>query len=817
MAERHHRVDQLRLEAGVPPSPESVEVRHARLIQMQMESLGTKRRDFISTHDYGENRVSAASIRTIDASRLSNQPGTEEFRSSQENQGALLAWNKAYLKLEADGTLEEDLQDINRGQTHRLKLMGDQSVRNYNDVNVQDSSRHGGSGLRGDRPRGSNLAHETDRPHGTANPPRRARGTDHPRKADRLQGTDRARTTESLFETNRPRVGLARPRGGRGGRGGGHVGNHNRGSRLGRTPTGYSSNLSPVSPNLEESHASEVLHTSHKESLKAGRHRSSQPELSSLEDRLDDEGEAPSQIVAAVAAPATTRPVSPKWGLNLASPEAFMAAMYRGSPAPLAKSAIATVPESGQDIIAPDVARASEVGQNEPGLSRNEVEQPNLRDSAGGNIDTLISTSVETELGNIHSLTPERNPPFSYSKDLLGLELGGDSGSSAAEHDDEGKTLGERIPQTENPLSRFMAHLAQILPAIREQLRPDSVAHLDEILEQLRGKNLEPPSSAATYDTNQVIPKEQPSTANAVHDLPKDRIEGTIFTAASSETKQLIPTEQPSTIHGFRDLPVNKVEKHSSTAASSIASTVWNQSKPQGNKDQEMSSRQARLSRRAEQEDIRSSLMKESKGDMIIGTHLMPGQLHRLGSARSNPGSSALDRSALPQPSVTDSTANPNLALLTLKFDELHLSRAGPDETVQDFAAINTYGLTPSSSAKPTPASTKAPFMGPFNRGDSSLSAVEQSSAIHSDKSQHSGDFNNISAHTKLNELGVSSASGEPSPTPPFIHHGSPARSPAELDFEVFMSTLVPTGPSQINRTGLFREENQDSRKSPEN
>lgn len=32
------RVDQLRLEAGVSPSSESVEVRHARLLQLQMVS-----------------------------------------------------------------------------------------------------------------------------------------------------------------------------------------------------------------------------------------------------------------------------------------------------------------------------------------------------------------------------------------------------------------------------------------------------------------------------------------------------------------------------------------------------------------------------------------------------------------------------------------------------------------------------------------------------------------------------------------------------------------------------------------------------------
>lgn len=67
--------------------------------------------------------------------------------------------------------------------------------------------------------------------------------------------------------------------------------------------------MSPVLSNLEESLASEVSHTSHKESLNAGRHQSSQPELSSSIDRLDDEEAAPTQTLAAVAASATTRPV----------------------------------------------------------------------------------------------------------------------------------------------------------------------------------------------------------------------------------------------------------------------------------------------------------------------------------------------------------------------------------------------------------------------------------------------------------------------------------------------------------------------------
>lgn len=146
----------------------------------------------------------------------------------------------AYIKLDGDGTLEEDLQDINSGQTHRIRRIGDQSVRHHNDGTFQDGSRRG-SGLRGDIPhgtdslRGNDHAYptdgprEADRPHGnscnwgTA----RAWATDHTHEAVRFRGTD------SPHETNHPR-GFHRPRGGREGRGGGHAGGQNRGSRTER-------------------------------------------------------------------------------------------------------------------------------------------------------------------------------------------------------------------------------------------------------------------------------------------------------------------------------------------------------------------------------------------------------------------------------------------------------------------------------------------------------------------------------------------------------------------------------------------------------
>lgn len=115
----------------------------------------------------------------------------------------------AYVQLEGDGTLEEDLRDINRGQTHRIKLMGDQSIRDHNRGNSQDGSHPRGSGVRGGHPHGVDSS----------------RGTDSPRGTDRASGTG---------GTNRSR-GVDRPRGGgRGGRGGGIAGAQTRGSRTGR-------------------------------------------------------------------------------------------------------------------------------------------------------------------------------------------------------------------------------------------------------------------------------------------------------------------------------------------------------------------------------------------------------------------------------------------------------------------------------------------------------------------------------------------------------------------------------------------------------
>lgn len=145
---------------------------------------------------------------------------------------------EAYRQLEGDGTLEEDLRDINRGQTHRIKLMGNRSVRNHDDGIVHAANRRRGSGVRDDHLRGADSYRGTNPNCGIDD----GGGTDHSRETMGPRETDRARGNDSSRETN-PYRGFDRPRGGgRGGRGGGHAGNRNRGSRTGRYIDTNSSN-----------------------------------------------------------------------------------------------------------------------------------------------------------------------------------------------------------------------------------------------------------------------------------------------------------------------------------------------------------------------------------------------------------------------------------------------------------------------------------------------------------------------------------------------------------------------------------------------
>lgn len=509
-------------------------------------------------------------------------------------------------------------------------------------------------------------------------------------------------------------------------------------------------------------------------------------------------------------------------------------------PLALNQSATATVPQAGQSTIAPDVTMTSEeVDRNLPGPSEKKVEQADLEESAGEFTDTLISTSDmerDTESRSVGSLTssPEtvkKNPSYlySYSKDLLGLDLGAGVGPSVTEHDGGEKFKesdvedGIKSRETGGPLSGVLAQLTQILPIIRDELNPDSVAQLDEILNQLRGRFPEPLSSAATPDMKQVVSNEQPSTGKEVQDLPKGKVEEAIFTAASNETKRSVPSEQQSTAQAVEDVLLSKFEKRTSTAASSKASTMLNQpevthSEPKGRVEEETVSWQASSSRTSGKENVYRNPSTKGRQEMIIGAHLMPGRSNQHGITRGNSGAS-LNRRTLARPSVTDSAAKPTLALLASQFEELHVGQAKENKSVQKLATISQINSTPSSSGALPPASVNPSLFATTKQFDSnpsssgalpsatvspsllgtlsprghSLSVEQQFSATRRESSWHRGGSDATSTRTELKDSGVGTASKDPYSKSPFIQHSTPARG------------------SMLNRTGFFRPENQAS------
>ncbi|TPX20029.1 hypothetical protein DIZ76_017824 [Coccidioides immitis] len=95
------------------------EERIARLQTLQMEDLGIARRDYLSTRDEGPKQV--LSLSRLEASRASNQEGTECHRLAEENKDKLDAWKNAWKTLgQAEG---DDLAPMMEGQWHRYNLM----------------------------------------------------------------------------------------------------------------------------------------------------------------------------------------------------------------------------------------------------------------------------------------------------------------------------------------------------------------------------------------------------------------------------------------------------------------------------------------------------------------------------------------------------------------------------------------------------------------------------------------------------------------------------------------------------------------------
>lgn len=583
-----------------------------------------------------------------------------------------------------------------------------------------------------------------------------------------------------------------------------------------------------------------------------------------------------------------------KWDQQLASPEEFVAVMRSGSPAPISQDqrANAAVAEARQRTVTPDATMASEeVDREVPGPSKKGFEPPSPRNSAGKYTDTLISTSVEIEPKSIHSRTlfpltaEEKDSSFSYSRDLVGLEFGTSGGSSTVARDAGGNKFEDSETQSSNPtldpgssLSAVIAHLLPILAAMRQQLNPDSMVQLDEILAQLEGKLQQPSSSAATHDTKQVVPDVQPLTDNTAQALPKVKVDEAIV-SASNETKLPVPTEQQTTSRGVQDLLLDRLEPRISMAAISSAGTILNQSEAPNTelkgKKEEIFSRQASFGRNAGQKDFHCSPSKKGGEDMIIGTHLMPGQSHHQEITRSNSGASSLDRPTPPLTVVTDRNAQSTLDRLTSQLNELYLGRTGDNKGVQKLATVDPFGSTlgqfsairresswyggdPIATQHGPPARGSRPnsswFFGPGIQSSPLVSQPAPTSPVRPVASSPAqGQREQVTPATYVatsQNLGSVPTAPSKIPTAPskmnssrFFHprNQSPgpssrpaptaqpvsARSTASQSHlagvtpsvitnrptaersSVFKTTFVPTEPSQFNRTGLFREENQ--------
>ncbi|KAL8828936.1 MAG: hypothetical protein Q9191_002306 [Dirinaria sp. TL-2023a] len=108
-------------------------VRDQRLLDLQMEALGSARRGAITEQGHKEDlRQETRSVDSLQALRKANQAGTQEIQDDQNLKSLVLTSRKeAWVKLSKDGTAELTLGNMNDGQTHRAKLMADPSLKNY--------------------------------------------------------------------------------------------------------------------------------------------------------------------------------------------------------------------------------------------------------------------------------------------------------------------------------------------------------------------------------------------------------------------------------------------------------------------------------------------------------------------------------------------------------------------------------------------------------------------------------------------------------------------------------------------------------------
>ncbi|KAJ5324254.1 hypothetical protein N7476_002854 [Penicillium atrosanguineum] len=103
------------------PNSSADAAKHERLMRLQMDDLGTARRERLSTEDDPRN-IHRVQHEVLEASRESNIPGTEAFRRASQNRTALAGWANAGKIVATKETSYEQLADIGGGQSHRAAL-----------------------------------------------------------------------------------------------------------------------------------------------------------------------------------------------------------------------------------------------------------------------------------------------------------------------------------------------------------------------------------------------------------------------------------------------------------------------------------------------------------------------------------------------------------------------------------------------------------------------------------------------------------------------------------------------------------------------
>ncbi|PGH22952.1 hypothetical protein AJ80_03001 [Polytolypa hystricis UAMH7299] len=119
--------------------------REERLKAMEIEALGTQRREILSTAD-APNPFRRITTTQLELARAASQKGTEAQKLAEAHKTELTAWSEAW-KTMGDETLE-DLDDLMLGQTHRAQL-----TNAIQGTGGQEYNRAKGS-LRGGPPRG---------------------------------------------------------------------------------------------------------------------------------------------------------------------------------------------------------------------------------------------------------------------------------------------------------------------------------------------------------------------------------------------------------------------------------------------------------------------------------------------------------------------------------------------------------------------------------------------------------------------------------------------------------------------------------------